>query len=46
MEIKALTNVSGVASESNGGLASNYTLSGGTHKINITKGYYISGSKT
>ena len=36
---KALSNVSGLSlgDGSNGGLAANYTLSGGTHKINITK---------
>ena len=45
----ALTNVSGLSlgDGSNGGLASNYTLSGGTHTVNVTKRpITISGSKT
>ena len=44
----ALTNVSGLSlgDGSNGGLASNYTLSGGTHTVNVTKRpITISGSK-
>ena len=48
-ESTVLTNVSGLSLGDglNGGLASNYTLSGGTHKINITKRpITISGSKT
>ena len=45
----ALTNVSGLSlgDGSNGGLASNYTLSGGTHTVNVTKRpITISGSKS